>query len=255
MTYGTETKVEIKWAYTPADFLEEKISLERDGYSIEIENGQILAQMTESHFTAQPGIREMIAAELDTYFLGLNLSRRKPFGIQGGTLIRIFPDGHRDITIVMQEGIHVQVAVSADVVIVDNDGRVIRDLRRDRIEAAKRIAQLSVKHSGNPTVRKILASYYNSVKDPGNELVYLYEIWEALMRELGKKADKAIGVQSQCRKRLEKLACKNLIQGRHRGRFLRLRDATPEELNEARAIAQDMITRFLAHLEAPQPRP
>lgn len=254
MTNGTETKVEIAWAYTPADFLEEKISLERDGYAIEIDNGQISAHMTESRFVAQPGIREMIAAELDTYFLGLNLSRRKPFGIQGGTLIRIFPNGQRDTTLVVQDAIHIHVVENVDLVVVDNDGRV-QDTRRNRIEAAKKIAQLSVVHSAKPTVRKTLVSYYNSVKDPGNELVYLYEVWEALKRELGKKADKAIGIPSQKRKRLEKLACKNLIQGRHRGRFLRLRDATSEELNEARAIAQDMITKYLVYLEAPQPNP
>ena len=254
MTNGTETMVKIKWVFTPADFLEEKISLEREGYAVEIDNGEIWARMAESRFEAQPGIREMIAAELDAYFLGINLSRRKPFGIQGGTIIRIFPNGHTDTTLTVQ-GVTAHVHLGdVDLTIVDNDGRV-HDTRRNRIEAAKRIARLSVKHGGNPTLRKILTSYYNSVKDPSNELVYLYEIWEALKRELGKKADKAIGVQSQYRKRLEKLACKNLIQGRHRGRFLRLRDATPEELNEARAIAQDMITKFLAYLEAPQPKP
>jgi len=63
MTNGTETMVKIKWVFTPADFLEEKISLEREGYAVEIDNGEIWARMAESRFEAQPGIREMIAAE------------------------------------------------------------------------------------------------------------------------------------------------------------------------------------------------
>jgi len=95
----------------------------------------------------------------------------------------------------------------------------------------------------------ILTSYYNSVEDPSNELVYLYEVWEALKRELGKKADRILNIPVHDRKQLEKLACKNLKQGRHRGRFLGLRDATAKELDEARSVTKAMIIQYLQLLE------
>lgn len=103
--------------------------------------------------------------------------------------------------------------------------------------------------------RKILNSFYDAFKDPGNELVYLYEVWEAIERRSYRgKAEDALDIGGHDRERLKKLACKNLKQGRHRGRHLNLRDATLEELNEARGIAQRMITKYIAYLEAPQPK-
>ena len=92
-----------------------------------------------------------------------------------------------------------------------------------------------------------------SVKDPANELVHLYEIQDALSKYFGNDtaARKALGVSINKWRRLSSLANDpSLKQGRHRGLSLgALRDATKEELKEARNIAQSLVETYLEYLE------
>jgi hypothetical protein len=91
--------------------------------------------------------------------------------------------------------------------------------------------------------------------NPDNELVYLYEIRDALGARFGDemKTRAALGVSGADWKRLGGL-CNDepLRQGRHRGKKgTALRDATHGELEEARTIARSMIEKYLRWLGTP----
>jgi hypothetical protein len=86
-----------------------------------------------------------------------------------------------------------------------------------------------------------------------NELAHLYEVLDALAKNFGGKypACSALGIEEAHWRRLGELANDApLSQGRHRGWHVgRLQDATSEELNEARAIAKNMIQAYLKYLD------
>lgn len=252
----TANKVEIEWNYTPPSYFEEQIVLERKGYSIEINDGHITARMSADVFDSRPGFRDSLMQELSDYFLGAQSIRRQAFEIHGGAINRVWPDGRRDTTIVVQSVVMRMTAGHVDLVYTDREG-VVHDTRRDRIDVTKSLAELSARHAATDrTARKMLDSFDAAVRDPENELVHLYEVWEALKQEFRGEANarNALGISNRVRSTLTRLANDEpLNQGRHRGRHAgSLRDATAEELDEARAIARDMLASYLKYLDEQQ---
>jgi hypothetical protein len=252
----TEIKIEIEWSYTPPDYFEEKVVWKREGYSVEIEDGRITARMSGHFFDSQPGLRDSLTEQLRIYFLGAQPNRHRAFEIHGGAINRIWPNGRRDTTLVVHSAVQVMTSDNVDIATTDREG-VVHDTRRDRINATKNLAQLSVRHAvTDQTIRRMLDSFDAAVRYPGNELVYLYEVWDALRTKFRSesKALKALRISKPHRSRLTRLANnKPLNQGRHRGQFAgSLRDATTEELNEARAIARDMVKQYLKYLDEQQ---
>lgn len=257
MAYSTtEMKIEIEWNYTPPSYFEEQIICEREGYSIKIEDGHITAQMNADVFDSQPGFRDSLTQKLKDYFLGAQLTRRQPFEIHGGAINRVWPDGRRDTTLVVQSAVHKHIVGNVDLVLTDGEG-VVHDTHRDRIDTTKNLSELSARHAATDrTARKMLYSFDAAVRDPENELVYLYEVWEALQTKFRgeEKARKALGILRSARSRLTHLANDEpLNQGRHRGSHAgSLRDATTDELDEAMTIDRDMIASYLNYLDEQQ---
>jgi hypothetical protein len=246
-------EIEVEWSFTLPGYFEDQVILKRDGYSIEINSGCITAKMTADFFDSRPGFRDSLTQELNDYFLGAQAIRRQAFDIQGGAIVRKWPDGRRDTTIVVQSAAIKMTAGNSDLVYTDPDS-VVHDTRKERIDATNHLGKLSARHADtDQTGRKILDSFDASVRDPENELVHLYEIWEALTQKFGseRNAKRALGVSSGARSKLGQLANNEpLNQGRHRGRHAgSLRDATAEELDEARAIARDMLASYLEYLD------
>ncbi len=100
----------------------------------------------------------------------------------------------------------------------------------------------------------MLKSYQNSVKDPDNEFVHLYEIRDSLSERFGSKksAIKKLGITSNEWDEIGKLAnALPLKQGRHRGKAVgALIDAEIAELEKARKSAAYLIEKYLEYLEA-----
>jgi hypothetical protein len=252
-----DTKIEIEWSYTPQNYFEESISPECEGCSIEIEDGHITARMSADLFDSRPGFRDSVTENLNHYFLGALPIRRQAFELHGGTINRIWRDGRRDITLEVHSAESICSSESVNLIVIDDAG-IVHDTRRDRINATKNLSDLSVRHAATDrTVRKILQSFLGSVRNPEDELAYLFEVWEALQTEFGggkqgrNDALKALGIPDQDFKRLFRLANNEpLNQGRHRGAHAdSLRDATKEELDEAWAITRNMIASYMNHLD------
>ena len=248
----TEQKIEIEWRYTPPTYFEEKMIFELDGYPVEINDGHITIRMTAADFDSQPGVRDSLTQKLNYYFLGMQPTRRQAFEIQGGAIFRLWPDGRRDTTIVCHSAVSNWTAGKVDLVYTDQDG-IVHDTRRDRIDATKNLAELSARHAAtDQTARKMLDSFDAAVRDPENELVHLYEVWDALRQKFDGEinARHALNISRDVRSRFGTLANTELNQGRHRGQHAgSLRDATSKELDEARAIARDMLASYLRYLD------
>ena len=130
--------------------------------------------------------------------------------------------------------------------------RSVADTKRERIEATKDFALLASKHRTDPVAESLLKSYHAAITDASKELAHLYDIREVLATKFGggTKARAVLGITKSRWGRLGELANDvPLSQGRHRGRRIgQLRDANPSELDEARAIAKDMIRKYLQYL-------
>lgn len=183
-------------------------------------------------------------------------ARRRPFEIQVGGFDRIWPDGRRDVTLEVQSAFHAIASADTDFVYRGADGKIIHDSRQSRIEATRSLAELSTRCAlRDPTTQKMLESFDGAVRYPEYELVYLYEIWEALLDRLHdtKTALDILKISPDNLDRLYDLTCNlPLRQGRHRGLFAgRLRDASPDERKGAWAIARDMFEKYLNYLDEP----
>ena len=249
----TEQYIKIEWNYKPPSYFEEKLILEREGYSIGISEGSITAHMTANFFDSSQNMLDSLTMELHNYFLGAQVVRRQAFEISGGPITRRMPDGRKHTTIALSTAVMKYSSWPVDLAYIDSQGRA-HDTRRDRIDIMKKLADSSARYaSTDQTLRKMLESFDAAVRDPGNELVHLYEVWEALSQKFqGESAVKdALGISNNARSKLGRLANDEpLNQGRHRGRYVgSLRDATIEELGEARAIARDLIVSYSNYLD------
>ncbi len=172
------------------------------------------------------------------------------FEIHSGSIHEDRPDGGTNITTTAGPASVVAMTGKVDVKVTDAEGNVVHDSKQERIQEKREFAKMVASSRGtDETFDKMLESYSNAVKDPDDELVHLFEIREFLASRFGseKSARKAIGISSNKWSALGRLANDEpLNQGRHRGRKLgELRDASNEELGEARQIAREMIVRYI----------
>ncbi len=175
----TEEKVEIHWVYTPEDYFDGKIELNCGDYIIEIEAGYATARMSANFYDSVPGLRDALTRDLNHYFLLWQMDRRKVFEIRKGSVVRTRPDGTTDTTIAV-DSIVCHSSVGSPTLISTDANGVVHDPRRERFEAKKGQVDLQLRYASDPTAHRMLESFDASIRYPGNELVYLYEIWDAL---------------------------------------------------------------------------
>jgi hypothetical protein len=246
--------VVLEWKFSPPDYFEEVIHIDRETYSIIIENGRIEARIDPTAYDQEHKMRDELHEALNDRFLGVQLLTHKQYELSKASMHRQYPDGRKEVTIFPEPIVMTMTVGSPDIIVKNKDGNIIADTRRDRIEKKKELAELAEKYrSKDQVVGSILKSYKSAVTDPENELVHLYEIRDALSsRFAGEGAARTtLGISNSNWSRLGKLANDEpLRQGRHRGKKVGgLRDATESELKEARGIARNMIEAYLQYLE------
>lgn len=246
--------VVLEWTFSPPDYFEETIVIERDTYTMTIDNGKVEARIGPAAYDQKHKMRDELHDTLNDRFLGVQLLTHKTYELSKASMYRLHPDGRRDVT-VFAEPCVIGVSVGTpDIVVKDKYGNIVSDSRRDRIEKKKELAELVEKYrSQDQVLASMLASYKMAVTDPDNELVHLYELRDALSAKFGGKsaALTTLAISDTQWSRLGRLAnIDPLRQGRHRGKKVgKLRDATESELKEARNIACNMIQAYLAYLE------
>ena len=247
-------KVIFEWSFSPPDYFEEQIDISRDIYSMIIADGKVLAEINSEHLNANPSIRSELHNALTSRFLAAQLLTHRSYELSSSSMTHIHPDGHKEYFLNCHDSIHATDSYNVDLQVMDKDGNIISDSKKDLIEKKNAFADLITKHSIDNLLSSLIKSYDAAVHDPNNELVHLYEIREALsQRFCGESAARAVlNVPASQWSRLGQLSNnESLRQGRHRGKAAgMLRDASESELTEARGIARAMIEGYLLHLEA-----
>ena len=246
--------VVLEWSFSPPDYFEVPISVDRDDYAMAIADGKVEARIDAAIYDSDPTIRQRCHDALESRFLGAQLFGHKGYELSKSTMTRVHPDGRKDYFLEVESAHLVISGGEVDFRVTDKNGILIADTKRDRIERRKNLAELASTHGTTDALAvALLRSYDAAVKDPNNELVHLYEIREGLAVRFGgaTSACSALGISSTSWSRLGQL-CNNepLRQGRHRGKSSgTLRDATEHELAETRGIARAMIEAYLRHLD------
>jgi len=248
-----EDIVVLEWKFSPPDYFEEPVRIKRDDYVMTIASGTVEARIRPEIYDKDQSMRDRLHGALNDRFLGVQLLSHKPYKLYKASMYRLHPDGHKDITI-FPEPCLIMSSCIADIIVKDKDGNVISDSRKERVEKKKELAELVEKYrQKDSVVDSLLKSYNEAVNDPDNELVHLYEIRDAIAKKFGSEsaAKKALAINKTRWSKLGKIANDEpLKQGRHRGRNPgALRDATKEELREARDIARNLIEAYLDYLE------
>jgi hypothetical protein len=240
----------LEWTFSPSDYFEEPITISRGDYSLVIESGTIRATIAAAVFETDLSMRTRLHESLIDRMHCIQLINHKPFELSKPNLIRVRPDGRRDIVVEPESGKLTLTSGVVDVRVTDKDGNVLHDSKRERLDRKRSLAELVNKHRPNDVLLKtLLATYDASTRDPNNELVHLYEIRESLAARFGGKTKTrtALGLSASHWSRFGQLCnSEPLRQGRHRGKNVgNLRDATEGELTEAQGIARSMIEAYL----------
>jgi len=243
----------LEWIYLPSDYFEETVAISRNNYQVTIQDGKVEAKLELLQYEHDPSLKDIIEDTLNHRFRGMQLLTHREYQLSYAGRYRVHPDGHRDVFITVPTA-KLKVSPSlADIVITHKDG-TFYDSRKERIEKKANLANLAEKHGPRDSIaRSLLESYHESIRDPDNELVHLYEICDILAKGFNNKtkACSALALSESRWRTLSRLANnKPIKQGRHRGKFLGiLRDATEAELKKARDIAQTFIIAYLQYLD------
>lgn len=247
--------VQLEWTYSPETYLEEPILIEFEGGRLKIKDGVALATINPEIFHADDSVREKLTKKIENRLHAVQIITHNDFKLSKPSHTDILEDGRKNCFLEV-DSCEIAISVeSVDIVVKDKDGNVLSDSKRERLNKQRKFAVLFDKHRANDvTLDQMLKSYQQSVRDPQNELVYLYEIRDALSKRLGSKskAISALGITYVEWDIIGKIAnTMPLKQGRHRGQAAgSLRDAESEELKMARKSALHMIDKYVEFLEA-----
>lgn len=242
-----------EWEFSPPDYFEESFQVVRDEYTLSVQPGKASARVPAAVYARDPSVRQRIQASLNDRLLGVQLLTFRPYTLSSARRIREHPDGRRDIFIELEAATAVAIGGTVDLRLTAADGTVFSDTKAERIAEKRLLAERIEKYRPtSPTLASMLSSFGAATRDPQNELVHLYEVRDALGAELGGKsgAIKSLGITAAAWSRLGQL-CNDepLRQGRHRGKSGgNLRDATDDELSEARELARSMLRAYVSFL-------
>jgi hypothetical protein len=249
--------VQLEWKYSPETYLEEPILIEFEGGGLEIKDGVAVAVIDPDVFHVDESIREELTKKIESRLHAVQIMTHKDFELSKPSRTDIREDGKNNYFLEVESCVMTMSVGTVDIVVHDKDGNVVSDSKRERLDKQYTFASLVDKHwAHDAALDQMLKSYQQSVKDPKDELVHLYEIRDALSNRFGSTADaiKALGITKAEWDEIGKLAnTLPLKQGRHRGQSVgALRDADPAELEIARKSVVHLIDKYLEFLEACQ---
>jgi len=247
--------VQLEWKYLPENYLEEPISIPFEGGDLEIKDGVAIAKIDPDRYHADSSIREDLTRQIQSRFHAVQIMTHKDFELSKPSRTDIREDGKTNQFLEVESCVMTMSVGRVDLLLKDKEGNVVSDTKRERLDKQQRFASLVDKHrSSDSTLDQMLKSYQNSVKDPDNEFVHLYEIRDSLYARFGSKktAITKLGITTNEWDELGNLAnALPLKQGRHRGQAIgALRHAEIAELEKGRKSAAHLIEQYLEYLEA-----
>ena len=244
--------VVLNWQFSPANYFGEPIRIDCHDHSMIIADGKAEARIGSAAYDEDSSMREALHEELEDRFLAAQLVDHRAYELSKSRMTRVNADGHKEVYV--EDNIGVSLRASIAIQVLDKDGNVVVDSKRNRSEKIKSLQRpISAHRPTDVLLDSLLQSFHTAINDPGNELVHLYEIRDALGAKFGdeRKAASALNISRGRWSRFGELCNTGpLRQGRHRGKSAgALRAATEGELEEARGIAQGMIEAYLQYLD------
>jgi len=242
-------RTELVWLYSPLDFFEAPYECEAVAYRIAIDAGKVTVSLEMPMDPLSDAIRRESTTEVERLFKVRQLRAHRTFQLDGPVINQIRLDGSKSVAVAVAFAA-VGVSVGrADFILRDSSGVVLQDSRADRIrEDTVSLNAMTPKLARSPLLGTLIESYGAAVRDPGNELIHLYEIRDALAGHFGGETATrhALRITKKSWNRLGALANDEpLKEGRHRGQHASaLRPASEDELREARTIARGWIEAF-----------
>lgn len=243
-----------EWDFSPEDLFEGECDFSIPGCEILVASGTFKVTVTDRLSRSDAMIRADVEQELRALLAGAQLLQPEPTSLSLRRFSRATDDGRLGATIFVEADLMVVSEMSVDIVLTDKDGHIISDTKADRVRDKQSSAKRVLCHSDDPTLRAVVDSFQASRADSENELIYIFEIRDALNRRFGGQSEalRILGVKQEwnCIGRLANNT--EIREGRHRGIFRAtgLRRATSDELRQARESATRMIEAYLDHLDA-----
>jgi len=241
----------LEWTYTPSNYFEEPISIQRDDCLILMGDGRVTATVLTKEYDQEHHKRNQLHEYVESHFKAVLLTTYRYYELSKPSMPMVYSDGRQDVTLSL-DCISATAIISdhVDLISTNSEGKILLDTKRERIDSQQALAELIAQIApADPLVKKILSSFATAIEDPKNELVHLYEIRDALSKHFGgdKVARHELGISKHEWSRLGHLACGEPVrQGRHRGEHLGpLRVASDDELHEARRLARHFIEAYL----------
>jgi hypothetical protein len=242
--------------YRPMDLFEAPYRCVAPDWELLFECGRVVATLRVPQDPIDADLEDRIRSQIESVLLVRQPQVHRTYQIEGPRTYQ-HVDGRRHVAIRVGSAALTISAGSVDVVATDSTGQVVRDSRAERIAGHESMLQSLAPGAGSSSMlRSLLQSYSRAVSDPGNELVHLYEIRDALAKHFGGEGEArtALRISKTEWQRLGSLAnAEPLEQGRHRGKHPDgRRSATQTELQEVRQIVHRWIDAFAKAGEARQ---
>jgi len=243
-------KAILEWGYNPKTFFEKDIIIENEQYLIEISEGKII--LAPKKYDPKIDHKDYNNF-IESHFISRMIDNRINYEIKEGAKIFEDENGRRDIHLKV-ETVSITATLSAKLSVTkyDKDGNIIFDSEQDEMKKKQEfLSQIQNVLDKYDVVPHLVQSYKNSIRFPNDELVYLYEIVDAIQTFFGgkSKALRVLNILNSEWSELGKICNKlPLKQGRHRGQMIgKLKDAK-SEIERARILSQKIIHSFINYL-------
>ena len=246
-------KAILEWRYNPSSYFENEIILDNDQIKLRISAGLVQLELKNYNSTIEL-THNKYNNYIESFFISQMIEQRTSYEIKNVSTVIEHEDCSREIYVKPETTTHIlRMPLRNKIVKIDKDGKIIYDPDE---EEKKRQLDLSTKIQNvldkDKIVHHLLESYQNSIKFPNDELVYLYEIKDAIKTYFKNKSTVLILLKISDADWSELgIICNKLPlkQGRHRGQMIgKLIDPKENELEKARSIAKNIIKSFINYL-------
>lgn len=226
--------------------------VEFDGCHIMVDDGTVLATLPMLAGETQSPLRSQVEFRVDLLFLGVQIATHEECQLDQTSVSMLHDDGSRVHIIECKPAMICFTCRRADITCTQSDGTVM-DMRRERVQRKHRLSRAAASFGSKYEVlARMLRSYRSAIADKEDELIHLYEVRDSLSSAFGSKSNalRKLEMPESDWKRLGQL-CNDLPlrQGRHRGCVKQpIRDASDEELKEARCLAVSFIELYINYL-------
>src|SRR5271166_1154607 len=144
------SKVTMEGTYSPADYFEDDVVLDRRTHRTIISDGRIEVTLHEFEPLPDPDCQSQVSRELLQVFQAQAILTGVPFEVTGLTLKRRFPDGTAEISVSASSSFTLSDSVNGpDLVLTDRHGNLIRDTKAERIDDARAFREQIQRHGEN----------------------------------------------------------------------------------------------------------